>query len=98
MQIGSLVECVVIFPPIKNWVYPKKKEILTVSGIFKHPNHECDRKGIVLLTFEEYTLFTPPICNKDINNRPHFIELMPPMSMEIFDKILNSEVFEHDHI
>jgi hypothetical protein len=84
MQVGSIVETVGDFEELRkiwNLPYPKKGDGLTVKAIFKHPSKETSKKGIVLLHFEEIPEL-PGICDKDINGKPNFIELLLPDDIE----------------
>lgn len=84
MEIGSIVETVGDFEEIRGvWglPYPKKGDVLTISGITKHANRKVDRKGIVLLHFEEIPNL-PGICDKQINGEPNFVELLLPGCVE----------------
>jgi hypothetical protein len=84
MQIGSIVETVGNFETErKNWglPYPKTGEVLTVMAITKHPNKDVSRKGIVLLHFEEIPNLTG-ICDKTIQGKLNFVELLLPDDIE----------------
>lgn len=84
MKIGSIVETVECFEELRsNWgiPYPKKGDVLTVKSITKHPNKECDNKGIVMLQFEEINN-SFGICDKQINGKPNFVELQLPDGVE----------------
>lgn len=84
MQIGSIVETVGDFEDIRReWglPYPKKGDVLTVMAITKHPNSNVSKKGIVLLHFEEIPNLTG-ICDKQINGKPNFVELLLPDDIE----------------
>ena len=91
MQIGSLVETVGDFEEIRStWhlPYPKKGDILTISGISKHGNSSVSKKGIVLLNFEELPNLVG-VCDKTIHGEPNFVEVLPPITMsEVFKKEL----------
>ena len=80
MKIGSIVETVECFEELRRaWriPYPSKGDVLTVKSITKHPNKECNSKGIVMLQFEE--LNSPfGICDKQINDKHNFVELQLP--------------------
>lgn len=91
MQVGSLVEVVSDFSEIKReWPfisYPNKGDILTIKSIMLHPRSQMRRLGAVMLTFEE--LDNPyGISDRKIDNTPNFIELQPPMSIEIEDLLV----------
>lgn len=84
MQIGSIVETVGDFEDVRReWglPYPKKGDVLTVMGITKHPNKDVSRKGIVLLHFDEIPNLTG-VCDKQINGKPNFVELLLPDDIE----------------
>lgn len=81
MQVGSLVETVTDFEDVRhvyNMPYPNKGDILTVSHIDDHHNPKCREKGIVMLSFEELPN-TLPLCDKQVDGTPNFIELLPPI-------------------
>jgi hypothetical protein len=84
MQIGSIVETVGDFETVRmqwGFPYPKEGDVLTVMAITKHPNREVSKKGIVLLHFEEIPNLTG-VCNKTINGKPNFVELLLPDDIE----------------
>jgi len=90
MQVGSIVEVVANFEHLRRtWgiPYPKKGDVLTISGITKHPNKKARENNIVLLSFEE-TPFLIGICDKKFDSTPNFIELL--LHDEI-KKLLNLE-------
>jgi len=65
--------------------------MLIVSGIENHHDIECRKKGIQLLTFEEYP-DTPGLCDKIIDDKDNFVELQPPgehIISELFPEELN---------
>lgn len=81
MQVGSLVETVTDFEDVRHvydMPYPNKGDILTISHINDHHHPKCREKGIVLLSFEELPN-TLPLCDKQIDGTPNFIELLPPI-------------------
>ncbi len=84
MQVGSIVETVGDFETVRiQWglPYPKKGDVLTVMAITKHPNRDVSKKGIVLLHFEEIPNLTG-VCDKTINDKPNFVELLLPDDIE----------------
>ena len=84
MKAGSKVETVSDFSYLRSeWdlPYPSKGDILTVSSITPHHKKDIRDKGIVLLTFEELPDLVP-VCDKDFNGNPNFIELV------MFDDVL----------
>lgn len=83
MKVGSIVETVVNFEKERleyGFTYPYRGDILTVSAITPHPNLENRKKGIVLLNFEELPNLIG-LCDKQVNSRPNFIELLPPVDI-----------------
>lgn len=89
MQVGSIVETVGDFETVRmQWglPYPKKGDVLTVMAITKHPNRDVSKKGIVLLHFEEIPNLTG-VCDKTINGKPNFVELLLTDDIE--------ELFKH---
>jgi len=84
MQIESIVETVGDFETVRmQWglPYPKKGDVLTVMAITKHPNSDVSKKGIVLLHFEEIPNLTG-VCDKTINGKSNFVELLLPDNIE----------------
>ena len=84
MQIGSIVEMVGNFETERKnwgWPYPKTGDVLTVMAITKHPNADVSKKGIVLLHFEEIPNLVG-ICDKTIQGKPNFVELILPGDIE----------------
>jgi hypothetical protein len=84
MRVGSITETVGDFEEVRRrWKlpYPKKGDILTVSAIVEHPNKDVRKKGIVLLYFEELPSLIG-VCNKQVNNKPNFVELLLPDSIQ----------------
>ena len=80
MRVGSIVETVGCFEEVRReWKlpYPKKGDVLTVSAVTPHHNADCRKKGIVLLHFEEIPNL-PGVCDKTIDNKPNFLELIIP--------------------
>lgn len=89
MQIGSIVVTTGDFEKVRfEWglPYPKKGDVLTVCSITKHPNSHCNKKGIVLLKFDEIPSLVG-VCDKTINGDPNFIELPLPDDIEELLKI-----------
>lgn len=85
MQIGSLVKCVSSFEDLRliwKFDYPKIGDILTISNISKHPNKECSNKGIVLLSFEEKPDLIFGVCDKTVDGKVNFVEVLPPINLE----------------
>lgn len=84
MEVGSLVETISDFEESRiTWglPYPKKGDILTISSITPHHVSHCRKLGIVLLEFYELPNLIP-ICDKDINGKVNFIELLPLINIE----------------
>jgi len=77
MRVGSIVQTTNGFKKERaywGFSYPKKGDVLTISAITPHANPNVNKKGIVLLYFEE----TPNLiglCDKTVNGNPNFIEL-----------------------
>lgn len=95
MQVGSLVETISDFSELKkewNFInYPNKGDILTVKNIMPHPHNQMRHLGAVMLTFEE--LDNPyGISDKKVDGTPNFIELQPPMNIEIEDLIVHKNL------
>lgn len=87
MRIGSLVEAQHSFDDVREqwgFNYPYKGDILTVSGMMKHP--KCE--GLVLLFFEEIDM-PHGISDKTITDQPNFLEVMPPMEIDLKEIISN---------
>ena len=93
MQQGSLVEAVTDFTEVKRtWPmleYPNRGDILTVKSVVPHPNKDMIKLGAVLLTFEEINN-EHGISDMKQNKEPNFIELQPPMKIDIEEIILES--------
>ena len=89
MQVGSIVETIANFEELRaiyGLPYPKKGDVLTVSAITKHPNSELNKKGIVLLFFEEIPNL-PGVCDKEITGTINFQELsLPDDIIEIIEQ------------
>lgn len=84
MQIGSIVETVGDFEQLRiEWglPYPKNGDVLTICAITKHPNPKANKKGIVLLHFEEIPNLVG-VCDKKVDGNPNFVELMLPDDVE----------------
>ncbi|MEK6829088.1 MAG: hypothetical protein AABY15_03095 [Nanoarchaeota archaeon] len=94
MQSGSIVETVGDFEEVRRqWglPYPKKGDALTVSAVTPHPNEECRKKGIVLLSFEEIPNL-PGVCDKTLSGKPNFVELsLPDEIMELLQEPMKKE-------
>lgn len=84
MKIGSTVKTVTSFErmPLYGKMYPKLGEILTVSDIQPHPNPECLRCGMQLLSFEEKPDI-PGICDRRFSGQLNFVEMLPPMTIDV---------------
>ena len=84
MKIGSIVHTVADFEELRvqwGFPYPKKGDVLTVSSIAKHPNNDVDKAGVVLLNFEELPSLVG-VCDKKIDGKPNFLELILPGDIE----------------
>ena len=84
MKTGSIVETVGDFESIRkeySLPYPKKGDVLTVIGITKHPNKDVSKQGIVLLHFAEIPSL-PGVCDKQVNGKLNFMELILPDEIE----------------
>lgn len=94
MRVGSIVETVGDFEEVRNlwgFPYPKKGDVLVVSAVVRHPNDNVARRGIVLLYFEELPNLTG-VCDKTIDGKPNFIELVLPDDMdETLQELLREE-------
>lgn len=93
MQQGSLVEAVADFTSVKrDWPFiefPNKGDILTVKSVTLHPHKSMRKIGAVMLTFEELNNEWG-ISDRTYKNEPNFIELQPPMKIDIEEIILES--------
>jgi hypothetical protein len=100
MQVGSLVETVSNFKEIRDvWdvPYPNKGDILIISAITQHHNKKIRKKGIVLLQFEELPN-NHGICDKKVNGKPNFIELLPPIDLQtMMSRNLKNQLYYKKH-
>lgn len=95
MRTGSIVETVANFNDLEitwGFSYPKRGDVLTISSIKRHHNASLDKKGIVLLCFEELPNLVP-LCDKTLSGIPNFIELILPDDIkEILEMPLEKEL------
>lgn len=93
MEVGSLVETIGDFTELRmtwNLPYPKKGKILTVASIILHHNNHSRKKGIVLLKFEELPNLVE-VCDKTINGKINFVEVLPPVDLAWVEALLKKK-------
>ena len=93
MNKGSLVKTLADFTELSkiwNFEYPKQGSVLTVASAIPHHNVSCRKKGILLLTFEEYPNLVP-ISHKTVTDVYNFIEIIPTIEFYMTEKEVVAE-------